>query len=872
MAPADGYSAPGVASYDSNTMTVGDGTWDFSKNTFLLPNLVGLNFETMQYNGMGNRFSTVAQYHTLVLAHGVMAAIIFLLIVPLSVFTARFYTAKPGYAIPYHAQLNILAALMLVAVFVLGWFAVGPERSWTNPHHAIGLAIFIMFLLQIIGGRLVRHIRGRSLRKMFHRWSGRLIALLGIIQVPLGLTLYGSPKWTFIIFSLWLAFLLLVYFILSYRAEGADHHRGRETYISGGRSEGPSGITESEYYSDVYTEKTKKDRKWLAPLAAGATIAALFSRKKHKEKEKELSRERSRSRSRSRGPEVIGSRRGSASYLTSRRGSGTYLEDEKFTEVDSRRDDKKSGGFLSKLAGIGAVLGAGKLVSNLMKRKEKRTYDEEYSAVSVETPRRRPSRSYPATSEYTDYTDWTEDTPPPRRGPRDGPILPAPGGPTAAAAALSAAEPRTNRPPHARTRSQYSFEDSEYSSYVSPSRRREDQPAGAAGGAGKGILAGLGLGWFAKKMADRKAKRAEEQRIREEEDMRSGITGSRYTGDGFHSPSRDRRGSRRMSGRRPRPPMSALSTEITQMTESSELEPRPPGTGYGGPPMPPLSAGPPPPPGGPGIYPVGDHSRTTYSRHEVVESGVSMPSMPPDPAGVLHRESETDVYGSPSGRPRRRDSSKRRRAGEEAAAAAVASASVLAAEENARRHRAQSERSQPVSVKVRVHDDKDRNVTLRRLTEEEAAASRRGDRRRRAGSVSSLYGSEVGSGRRYRRDTSQRRAESAAERLAETGGRDGSLPPPNPAFAAGRQPKDSAYYSGGPPPPPPGVMMGEGNVSSIGSENTHGTWSQMSPSPSAADNLKTNPVETAAADNRRRRRQERRRSSASRPTGADMFE
>ncbi|OLN87811.1 hypothetical protein CCHL11_00519 [Colletotrichum chlorophyti] len=861
MAPADGFSAPGVASYDSNTMSVGDGTWDFEKNTFLLPNLVGLNFETMRYNGMGNRFSTVAQYHSIVLAHGVMAAIIFLLLVPLSVLTARFYTAKPGYAIPYHAQIQILAALMLVAVFVLGWFAVGPERSWTNPHHAIGLAIFVMFLLQIIGGRLVRNIRGRSIRKMFHRWSGRLIALLGIIQVPLGLTLYGSPKWTFIIYSLWVAFLLLVYFILSYRAEG--EHRGRDVYISGGRSEGPSGVTESEYYSDVRTEKSN-NRKWVAPLAAGAALAALFSRKKKKDKERELSRERSRSRSRSRGPEVVGSRLGSASYLPDRRGSASYFEDEKYTEVDSRRDDKKKGGgFMQTLLGLGAAFGAGKLVSNMMNKREKRKYDEEYSAVSTETPRRRLSRSYPATSEYTDYTDWTEDTPPPRRGPRDGSILPPPGNPAMAAQAMSAAEPRTNRPAHARTRSQYSFEDSEYSSYVSPSRRQVDPPAGAAGGAGKGILAGLGLGWFAKKLADRKSQRAEEQRLRDEEEMRSGITGSRYTGDGFSSPSRDQRGSRRFSQRRPRPPMSALSTEITELTESSEVEPRPPGTGYGGPPMPPLSAGPPPRtppgPGGPPVYP-GDHSRGG-SRNDVIDP-VSMPPMPPDPQGILARESQSDFYTSPSGRPYRRDSSRRRQAGEEAAAAAVASASVLAAEEEAHR-RAHSERmgaspSQPVSVKVRVHDDKDRNVTLRRLTEEEAAAARRDQRRRRGGSVSSLSGTDVGSGRRYRRDSSQRRAESAAEHMAEAGD---PLPPPNPAFAAGRKPKDSAYYSGAAGAP----------VSSVGSQDTHGAWSQMSPTPGGPP-PPVNPVGSAAADNRRRRRQERRRSSASRPTGTDMFD
>lgn len=55
--PAEELSAPGAVSYDSETMVVGDGTWDFSKNTFLLPNLQGLNFETMRYNGKSPRDS-----------------------------------------------------------------------------------------------------------------------------------------------------------------------------------------------------------------------------------------------------------------------------------------------------------------------------------------------------------------------------------------------------------------------------------------------------------------------------------------------------------------------------------------------------------------------------------------------------------------------------------------------------------------------------------------------------------------------------------------------------------------------------------------------------------------------------------------------
>ena len=46
-----GLSDPGSSVYDSATMHVGDGTWDSQRNTFLLPNLMGVNFDTMRYNG-----------------------------------------------------------------------------------------------------------------------------------------------------------------------------------------------------------------------------------------------------------------------------------------------------------------------------------------------------------------------------------------------------------------------------------------------------------------------------------------------------------------------------------------------------------------------------------------------------------------------------------------------------------------------------------------------------------------------------------------------------------------------------------------------------------------------------------------------------
>ncbi|KAF7554649.1 hypothetical protein G7046_g6758 [Stylonectria norvegica] len=862
MAPTpDELSAPGSSSYDSNTMVVGDGTWDFSKNTFLLPNLQGNNFDTMRYNGMGNRFSTVKQYHTIILAHAIMGAIIFLFLIPFSVMTARFYSRRPGWAVKYHAQVNILAGLLLLVVFILGFFAVGPKRSLSNPHHGIGVAIFVLFVLQIVGGRLVRRItKARSLRIVIHQWFGRAIALLGITQVPLGLTLYGSPKYLFILYAVWMAFLVLVYFILSYRAEGR-----KEFYMSGGRSEAPTAttrtrVTESEYFtSDRKTEADHGGKaKWLGPLAAGAGIFALMRKgKKDKEKERSRSRSRSRSRMRSRSPSLDRSR--APEVLSSRHGSASYLTRDTYSELPPPKS-KGGGGFLKVFGGAAAALGAGKLVSNFMNKREQRREDD-YSAVSTETPRRnRSGRSGPTMTDFTG--DMTEDT---RRDGTRTTLIPPSGNPARMAQTMSAVDSRMSSqrpltPPasHSRHAPSRRFEESDYSSYVSPSRRPvEDRPSG---GFAKGVLGALGVGWFAKKMADRRARKEEDQ-LRDEEDMRSGTEVSRFTGDGHPSPTR--RPSRRPPPRR----ATGLGRDTvlsSEMTESS-IEDRPPRGNY----VPPTEASTLPPvtpipvPGGP--------SRSC-SRSQQNSEHLSMPRMPGDPQGVLATESDSSLV-SPSSRPQQRTSSRRRRAAERAANAASAGRASGGPTDEARfygedRERYASPASQHVSLKLKVHDDKDRNVTLRRLTEEEAMASRKKDSE---SSLSDLDSPSYGR-RRYRRDSSQRRVEVAAERRAEEEDQVHPLSPPNPAFAKGRRGKDSAYYSGQPGPSGTTPLAGQ-TVSSLGnltSPESHVTWSAMSPSPSGPADQAS---ESAAADNRRRRRQERRRpSETNRPGGVDMFD
>lgn len=775
---------------------------------------------------MGNRFAGVREYHTLVKGHGIVAVITFLVIIPVAIMYARFYGKSTGRARHIHIYLQILALLLSTVVLVLGWFAVGPERSLTNPHHGLGVAIYVLMWVQAIGGRWVygrlkKKVRSRlPLTAVLHQWVGRTTALLGIIQVPLGLTLYGSPKFTFILYSLWMTFLLLLYFIFSYRAQGRDTRR-----------------SSSGHHGTVIEEK-KKSRfgGLLAPLAAGAGIAALLNyRKKHNRQSSD------------REEEVIGSRR------NSRRESGSYIDDEKF-EASKKHE---GGGMMGTVLKGAAVVGAGALAKSWWDKRQEKKKQDQYSSVAHDTPSRR-HRRHDSDSDDSDETHHLEDG----RRHGHGRHSIGPGEASTAAAAIAAAEgPVTPRPVrHHRAHSYDSGSGYTHPDPLSPSRR----PQSPSHNVRNTVLAGLGAGWLGKMWGDRKQKKEQERfdKIAEEERLaRLGHSqgGSRYTGDGAPPP------------RRHRVSRTQESSELSSIIDDphhirpGDIPPIPAALAAGaagaagaayashhsrshhdmsaaGPPPQSSHGGYPPPPPGPGT--------------------ATMPPAPHDPAGILHHDSGTESYMSAGAAPHRKRSSRRRQESEAAAAAAAAGAAGLAAEEAAHRRRRSRSRSQsqgpsaatqPVSVKVKMHGDRNQNVTLRRLTEQEAAAereARRHPRKSRADSLSSLSGSETTAEnpRRYRRD------ERKAERIVGGGPPPAMAPlsPPNPAFAAGRRPKDSAYYSG----KPDGSGTGHGGPGSIGSPSSHGTWSAVSP------------VASGDADERRRRRRLERNQ---RPSGTVDF-
>jgi len=120
----------------------------------------------------------------------------------------------------------------------------------------------------------VEKIRKRyhvPLKAMLHHWLGRAIALLGIAQVALGLTLYGSPIFLFVLYTLWVLALLIAYFILEWL-----HQRRRAQYAP------QSG--QSVHSEEVIHERVDNSHAGFGRLAAagaaGAGIASLWRRKR----------------------------------------------------------------------------------------------------------------------------------------------------------------------------------------------------------------------------------------------------------------------------------------------------------------------------------------------------------------------------------------------------------------------------------------------------------------------------------------------------------------------------------------------------------------------------------------------------------------
>lgn len=139
----------------------------------------------------------------------------FLVLLPL--FALTVYLPWPKKVPFIHAPLQLATLCLLIVGFALG-VSVARELALTSAYHPIigETVIAIVVLIQPAMG-LMQHLRYRRTGErgvfgVIHRWTGRLVILLGVINGGCGLKLARSTSgWHIVVYPLIAAVMALFY-------------------------------------------------------------------------------------------------------------------------------------------------------------------------------------------------------------------------------------------------------------------------------------------------------------------------------------------------------------------------------------------------------------------------------------------------------------------------------------------------------------------------------------------------------------------------------------------------------------------------------------------------------------------------------------
>lgn len=149
----------------------------------------------------GGSSDSVSNSNRALLAHGVIMAISWLLLLPFGATFIRFLAQAFPRPVPLymHAGIQLLTFMLAIAGFSLGIYATQQnELNGTGNHKRLGIAIMLLFFLQAPMG-YIHHVNyvatgARGVWSHVHIWNGRLVILLGIVNGGLGLNLAGIKR------------------------------------------------------------------------------------------------------------------------------------------------------------------------------------------------------------------------------------------------------------------------------------------------------------------------------------------------------------------------------------------------------------------------------------------------------------------------------------------------------------------------------------------------------------------------------------------------------------------------------------------------------------------------------------------------------
>lgn len=167
-------------------------------------------------------------------AHGVLMALGWVVLLPAGILVARYAkninptTGPRAFWFLGHRILQAGGGTLIIIGGIIGFSMVPKDDQFQYAHSVIGLILWILVIVQIIGGN-VRPGHDASWRwiwELGHKGDGYIIVLVAWANIYLGLLVYGAHKAFFGILGAIMGIWVIAYFVLW--ARGAGKKTGEE--------------------------------------------------------------------------------------------------------------------------------------------------------------------------------------------------------------------------------------------------------------------------------------------------------------------------------------------------------------------------------------------------------------------------------------------------------------------------------------------------------------------------------------------------------------------------------------------------------------------------------------------------------------------
>ncbi|KAJ3078940.1 hypothetical protein HDU99_000304 [Rhizoclosmatium hyalinum] len=187
-------------------------------------------------------------YDAMIKAHGSLMFLAWGVFAPSGIVCARYYKFTEHGAkrwFPLHMFFFVSCFVCTVASFVIVYKATGEDHfdySQNGLHVVLGLAVVVLVFKQLASGFIINKLFNPSRTAVpwwdqLHHWIGRLGFVGALVNIPLGLSLYGTVAPIWILYQLWLMLIVAIFaFLEGRRRYIPDVHRGEYIQAPGSGS------------------------------------------------------------------------------------------------------------------------------------------------------------------------------------------------------------------------------------------------------------------------------------------------------------------------------------------------------------------------------------------------------------------------------------------------------------------------------------------------------------------------------------------------------------------------------------------------------------------------------------------------------------